>query len=189
MSRITSRLQPCHIDAAGVVLMLAAAAACYTFLAQPLLDARTEARALSVELAMQRDALSRKRAARQEVESRLAAVRADVSAQSVQLEPRSQVNHRLARLTRLAADAGIGVERLSPGSTSDGPRHGTMSFRLSGKAPYPACETFVARLHRAFNDMAVTMLRLSAIPDSREPVTVELELLWFTAPDVKVEPR
>jgi hypothetical protein len=107
----------------------------------------------------------------------------------VQLEPRSQVNHRLARLTKLASDAGIGVERLAPGSTSDGPRHGTMSFRLSGKAPYAACETFVARLHDSFNDMAVTMLRLSAAPDSAEPVTVELELLWFTAPDVKVAPR
>ena len=61
-----------------------------------------------------------------------------------------------------------------------------MTLKLTGKADYHACEEFVSRLRRSFNDTAITTLRLASNPDSGEPVTVELELLWFTAPDVKV---
>jgi hypothetical protein len=177
------------VDAAGALAMILLGVACYLLVAQPLLDRRSVARSQEVELTTKRENLARTRLSRQDAEARLSNVRAAVSSQSVQLEPRSQVNTRLDALTRLAADSGIGVERLAPGPTSDGARHGTMTLLLTGKADYRSCESFVARLHRSFNDTAVTTLRLASVPESGRPVSVELELLWFTAPDVKVAPR
>lgn len=188
-TRIASRMQPWHVDTIGVCILVAVGAVCYVALAQPMLDRRAIAKSQAVEMGAKRDSLTRTRAARQDAEARLIEVRANVNAQSVKLEPRSHVNTRLDAITRLAAEAGIGVNRLAPGITADGPRHGTMTLHLTGKADYHSCEEFVARLHRSFNDTAVTTLRLAGAPESAEPVTVELELLWFTAPDLKVPAR
>jgi hypothetical protein len=185
-SRIAARMQPWHVDAIGACLLIAIGLVCYVALAQPMLDKRAVARSQAVEMVTKRESLTRTRAARQDTEARLLGVRNEVNKQSVRLEPRSQVNKRLDAVTRMAAESGIGVSRLAPGPTADGPRHGTMTLLLTGKADYHACEEFVSRLHRSFNDTAVTKLRLASIPASDEPVTVELELLWFTAPDLKV---
>lgn len=184
--RLGSKLVPWHVDAAGVCVLAMIGVAGYMLLAEPLLARRAQAQSQAVELSTKREQLARTRAARQDAEARLAEVRAAVDKQSVRLEPRSAVNKRLDALTRLAEEAGIGVERLAPGATADGPRHGTMTLKLTGKASYRACEAFVASLHRAFNDTAITTLRMAAAPGPDEPVTLEVELLWFTAPDVKV---
>ncbi len=188
-TKIAARMQPWHVDAIGVCVLMAIGLVCYVALAQPILDRRAVARSQAVEMGIKRESLTRTRAARQDAEAQLLEVRAKVNSQSVQLEPRSQVNRRLDAVTRLAAESGIGVERLAPGPTADGPRHGTMTLHLTGKADYHACEEFVSRLHRSFNDTAVTTLRLASTPASDEPVTVEIELLWFTAPDLKVPAR
>lgn len=180
-------MRPWHVDAGGALALAALATACYLFFVQPVLDRRSEARAHALELASQREAVTRLRAARQDTEVRLAEIRRAVADQSVRLEPRNHVNQRLDTLTSLAVECGVEVERLAPGATADTSRHGTMSLRFTGRAPYAACEAFISRLHARFNDTALTSLRLASAQGAAGPVTIEIELLWFTAPDLKVD--
>lgn len=180
-----ARLRAWQVDAAGAASMAAILFMFYVLMVSPALKRRAMAEMQTDQLATQRDTLARVRAARQDADVKLALVQESVAHQRVQLEPRAQVNQRLARLTVLADDCGVEVERLSPGATADGSRHGTMTLRFSGRAPYQACESFIAGLHQRFNDTALTMLRLASSPESEGPVTMEIELLWFTAPDLK----
>lgn len=188
LSAIAARMRPWQVDVVGGAAILMMGAGCYLFAAKPAMERRASEGAQATELAAMRESLARTRAARQDTDARLVEVRRKMDAQSIRLEPRSHVNRRLDEIASLAAAAGVGVEKLAPGATADGPRHGTMTLHLTGKARYRACENFVSHLHRRFNDTAVTTLRLAAAPASNEPVHVEFELLWFTqpAPDVKV---
>ena len=174
-----------QVNAIGAVALVVMLLGFFTLVVQPALGRRASARAQAIELAARRDEVVRLRASRQDTETRLASVRRIVAEQSVKLESRAHVNQRLDRLTVLANACGVQVGKLSPGATADASRHGTMSLRFTGTAPYDACQLFIAGLHRTFNDTALTTLRLAATPGSPGPVTMELDLLWFTAPDVR----
>jgi Tfp pilus assembly protein PilO len=175
-----------QVDAGAVLVILALVGAWYSLLVRPILARRADAESAAEQLESRKDSVARLRAERQDVEKALAAARDEVARQSVQLEPRSRVNQRLDSLTSLAQSCGIDVEKLAPGATAESARHGTMSLRLTGRAPYSACQDLVQQLHERFNDTALTSLRLASAPGSAdEPVTIDLELLWFTAPDVK----
>lgn len=183
-----SALRAWHVDTIAVLVVVVMIAAWYGFLVRPVLARRADALAAVAQLEARRESATRIRAERQDLEKRLDEARRAAAAQSVQLEPRSRVNQRLDRLTSLAQTCGVEVERLAPGATAESARHGTMALRLTGRAPYASCAQLVCQLHSLFNDTALTSLKLAAAPSSTDqPVTIELELLWFTAPDVRAD--
>lgn len=184
-----NRLAPWHVHAAGALLTLAACAAFGAFLVRPLLAARAQAHARAADLAAQHQSLQDLRSARKDTDIRLIAVSKQLEEQTVRLEPKSRLNERLDQLTELAGAAGLQVHRLSPGVSSEGARHSATVLHLTGRGPFAACDRFVASIHSRFNDTAVITLHLTAPPENTDsPVDLNVELLWYTAPDAPSAP-
>ena len=101
----------------------------------------------------------------------------------LRLEPATQVNQRLARLTDLANGAGLTIDEMRPGAIADGPDFKTVPILIAGNGTYPACAKFLHALRETFPDTAVLSFNTtnnSASPES-PAATFQFDLAWHAA--------
>jgi Tfp pilus assembly protein PilO len=172
------------VDAVGLLVVLILGAAASLFVIEPALTARREERA-------KREALGPQEALRDQnamqlklVLERLRAARAELDAVPLRLVAVGQINHRLVKITEMAADTGLGLDQFSPGAQRPTADAVVVPLRLMGRGNFPSALLFLSRLHADFADMAVTGFRLSGnTSDQSAAGTFVFDLAWYAAPE------
>jgi Tfp pilus assembly protein PilO len=171
-----------QIDAIAVGAMLAIAFAAYSLQVAPAVEAREERSHRATELIAALEKSADMDLAATALKGKLHSVRQSV-AQSVQLEPTSQLNARLAKLTDLAVANSLQVDTIEPGiSTASGSaRYDTIPIKLAGRGAYRDVTKFLRTMHETLPDTGVGVMELSAADNGASAIfTVQLQ--WHTAP-------
>ena len=174
--------RPWHVDAAGAAIVVALAATVHLLLAVPAQRERDQAERLDAERAAaderRRDLETTVRRASDDVK----AVRQMISRGSLQLDPDTKLNQRIAALTQWATRAGLAVDAIEPGNKRPGALFHVVPIRIAGKGRYVQVRDFVSALHREMPDTPITSMNLAAVPSVAEPsVNFSIELHWHTA--------
>ncbi len=123
----------------------------------------------------QRDALD---AAVRDETDRLRALRKEMAATALVLEPPSKVNDLLARVAAVAAATGVRLDDVRVGKLVVGDRYDTLPVHAVGRGTFGDCVRFLHRLNHDCPDTAVAAFGLSGAAGE---VGVELDLRWHTA--------
>ncbi len=182
MSVRIDRMAFWRIDAAAVVVALCAGFGVYSLVVGPALKARAQERARAEELGPQEALREQQENSLRRAVDRLAAAQHELEASPLRLEPVSQINHRHAKVTELAAETGLNLDQVTPGEQTPSSDAVVVALRLTGRGEFPAAVLFMARLHSEFPDMAVNGFRLSANPAPGEVKgTFVFDLAWYAA--------
>jgi Tfp pilus assembly protein PilO len=171
-----------RLELAAIGVMLAAGGLFYWTAVRPIssLQQRRDAQRV-VLVSKQRDAsASSSRVAN--LQSRLTTVQAAVSQCTIQLEPASNINGRIGRLTELATKQGLKVDEIRPAEVSFGHNYGWVPIRLLGSGGYRTWTEFLHQLPKTFPDVAVETFQLTGKPEEPGPVNFQVSLIWFVAP-------
>lgn len=168
-----------HVVGIGMVLVLAAGG--YWLGVDPLLDARFRAGIESAKAAsVERDA--------QVAETTLRGERMELEQQQrrlgesvIRLEAPSRLNDRMVRVTSLAAERGLVVGQIEPGTPSVAGQHTIVPFKLAGRATFSEMTRFLAALHGQFPDTRVDSLSLAAGAEEGKDGSFSVECAWFAA--------
>ena len=174
-----AKLKPRQIDLAGAAIALIAAAGLFMPKINPLLrsDAflHQQQQQLAVSLRNEKDLT----AFLVDQRARLTEINASLRKEKIRLEAASNINHRIANLTRLAAGTGLNVNEILPGATINGERFDRVPVQMSASGSYPTCATFLCRLTDTFPDTSVGSFELSADPEKPgEPANFQVNLIW-----------
>jgi Tfp pilus assembly protein PilO len=181
-----TKFSPWRIYVGGAVVCAALSAGAYAVCVRP------AAKQHAVEVARQAELRAAKQKANN-LAGQLNTARADLSrvndaiaSGSLRLEPVTQVNQRLSRLTQLAESikpVKLTIDEMRPGTVSEGPDYKTVPILIAGNGTYPACATFLHELRKSFPDMAVISFDTTAngaTPDS-PAATFQFELAWHAS--------
>lgn len=174
--------QRLRINAAGVIATLALTLVGYLLGVEPGLDDRT----------IQQRRLSSLQAREQEVriaEADLFAATfrkqtlvSQVNALPFELEDPAAVNDRLVRVARLADDARVVVQQVSPGKPEYGERFTAVPIRLVGESTYATLVQFLRGLRAEMPDVGVSELKLTGVPtDSVGKASFSISCVWYAA--------
>lgn len=177
-------IPPQYIHGTGVAVLVLATGAFTYFQARPIVAARVHVRELTEELAARKESLQQIQISRKDTEARVAAMKDQLKERLLPLVPTSHLNERLEQLSQLAEASGMTVDKLSPAEGATGGPFPAIQLKLVGQGPYEACEHLMGALHATFEDTAITSLHVRGTPENPgAPVSVDLELLWYTAAD------
>ena len=173
------------VDLAGLALCAALTLAGFFAGFQPILQrhARQQSRQQQLTAKEQR-AASLERTVRK-LRQQLTRTERAVANNALKLAPLAALNRRLSRITALAQDCGLEIERVRPDSAVPGDHYHTVPIQLVGRGAYGASATFLHRLHDKLPDMAVASLAVNGQPgqpDADAPATFNFDLLWHAAP-------
>ncbi len=151
---------------------------------QPALDARDETRGRLDELNVSRAQQERTKQQVADLAAQRDDAEAALSRQALRLEDVTQVNQRLARLTRLATDNGVEIETMRPGVAQPGKRFARLPIQVRGAGSFPTCVKFLHALRTELIDTGVGSLTLTRTPKPGGDglATFECELVWYAAP-------
>jgi Tfp pilus assembly protein PilO len=184
----SSRTQHWRIDAAGLALIFGLAAAAYFVQISPTIAEDNRVRADAMQAASER-------AKARDLERSLLTLNEQVdktqraaASSQLALEPASQLNQRLARLTELAAQNSLQVDAIESGATTMQPRYSTVSIRITGRGTYRNCGMAMKQLRVSMPDIAIVSFQMSsagiASGNTDTIVTFGFDLLWHTQPQV-----
>lgn len=112
------------------------------------------------------------------------AAREDLARTALSLDPATEVNARLAGITRLAGDSQLTIDEVQPGHAVPSAEYQEVELKIAGSGAYPAVARFLHQLHKTFRDIGVRAISL--VPDSGNVLTpnvrFRLELIWYAAP-------
>ena len=180
----THRSTLLKIDAVGLFAALGLAAGAYLAAIGPALAERRDAEAKRQVLGPQEALRDQSAMNLQLALERCRIAKAELDAIPLRLEPVGQINHRLVKITELAADTGLGLDQFTPGAESPTADATVVPLRLTGRGDFPSALLFLSRLHADFADMAVTGFRLSGnTGGATGPGTFVFDLTWYAAPE------
>ena len=178
---ISGKLWP--IDAVGVAICLLAATLMYLLVVAPLIRRNAQYAAQQQHLEQQRTESAKLTVSLADLRAQIEKVHRQLQAIPLRLEPASTINKRLARLTQLAHECDLNINRIEPGSMIRGARYGTVPIVLVGAGTYQSCARFAHVLHQRFGDTGIESFELAGSPGSGSPVArCEFRLAWHTAP-------
>lgn len=175
------------VDACGLTVCLALAAAWYNFSAAPLREARAERNALKATLEPRLERVTSLEAQARSQQRTLASVGEQIARGELQLRNVDQINQRLADLTSAAAQFNLQLEEVKPGAQV--PMHWfiTMPIRLTGSGEYPDLGAFLHGLPVMLPDVAVVGFEVRGEPEALDkPPRFVLNLVWYAAPRLAV---
>lgn len=188
MTGTLAKLPPRALDGIGIAALIAIVAAAYAVGVHPALDRRAiaerDAATLATETANAESA-ARELAAAQKLRDTVLANRSEQLA----LEPASQVNARIGRLTALANEEAISIQQLTPGEPTfeSGKPFTAVPIRVQGGGSFMDCIEFLRRLREEHRDIAVPAIGLSigepASENAPAHLDMTLDLVWHAAPD------
>ncbi len=178
-----------RVDALGVAVVLAGAAAFYCLAVQPLLNRREQQSVQQSQLELQRKNAALMTARAEDLKRKLAQARADLAQCPVKLEPASAVNTRIGRLADLAAQNGLKVDEIQPAEPTYGQDYGCLPIHLIGSGGFRTWTAFLHQLSSAFPDTSVDGFQLSGKPDDPSaPMTFQVDLVWCVQPSAPSAP-
>ena len=124
------------------------------------------------------------------LKTRVKGVEQDLAGSSLRLEPVSNVNRRLAEMSRLAAETGLKIDEVETGAASFGTHYGTVPIHLAGTGKYRTCVVFLYRMRQEFPDIGVSSMALTAnAANPFGPGTFRFGLTWHALPLLAGEKR
>lgn len=174
-----------HIHVAGAAFLLGVTLGAHLLWLRPLLREADEAEALTAEVAVRRRKLAALKEGHRVLERALADERRLLSAADVPLEPASNVNARIVRLTELAGECGLLLDGVESGkrmtlTTRDGAKRPAVAIRLTARGSFRDCVGFLETLGERLVDTAVANADLTGMPGTDGPITLSLDLTWHT---------
>ncbi len=123
-----------------------------------------------------------------QLQHRLDGVRRQLKAGTLQLQPASVINYRLAALTDLANEYHLNISTIRPEPAIHNQQYATVLIRLTASGDFPDCTRFLHALHAQFPDTGVSTFDLSGEPQtSGMPVRFEIDLEWYTTPTASTQ--
>jgi Tfp pilus assembly protein PilO len=173
-----------RIDAIGLAIVAALGVGAYTLQIQPMLHSRQAHATLTTDLAARQQKTTELKDTLRSAVARRATAQRSFADSNISLEPASQLNQRILRLTELATESGLVLDAIEPGKPSHGARYEAFPIHLSGRGDYRNCTKFLKNLQAKLRDSGVTRLELSASPGINAPATggFAFDLIWYTAP-------
>lgn len=186
----TLRSRLLTIDASGICVLGVMLALAYYFGLSPVLNARAEVQQhrLLLETEARNAADVEGRIVREQ--KKLAEWQAKLDATKIQLDPVSELNRRLQRISALWAEHGLEVRQIEPGTPQPDPDSGrflTVPIRLTGVGSYTGLSGFLHELLvSVYPDVEVRTMTVASSPDStgktENGATFAIELRWYAAP-------
>jgi Tfp pilus assembly protein PilO len=179
VSSAKPRFNPWKLYASALLTCVALSAGGYALGVSPAVARAARAAADRAELAERRKQAAELSAATTAGRADLVATRESLAALPLKLEPASAVNQRLARLTDMAGESNLSVAEIRPGALVEGRDFDSVPISIAGTGTYPACATFLHRLHDRFPDTAVRSFRAGQSETGNASFSVDL--VWHTA--------
>jgi len=186
------------IDAAGVVVCVAASLGVYFFVLHPLIQQRSFLESCRGELAIQSEMSSKLKASMSRLRNHLGAVQKELGRSRIKLEEDSHINRRIAQINAFLNDCELHVDQVQIGPaheqrnrvTTDGSLNGggcatrqkckLVPLTVTGRGGYKQCVAFLHKLYQAFPDISVAGFELRGNPASPEQSgTFRFELFWL----------
>ena len=172
-----------RIDAAGAGACVAMTLVLYLTGVQPMLSDHEAFIARQGELVARRSGAAKLDMALAALKTRLNGVEQALAGSSMRLEPVSNVNRRLAEMSRLAAETGLKIDEVQTGAASFGAHYGTVPIHLAGTGKYRTCVAFLHRMREEFPDTGVASMDLTAnAANPFGPGTFRFGLTWHALP-------
>ncbi len=179
-----SRWKPWQIDAGAVAAIAALAALVYWVEVSASLDRYDAAIATAGEF-------ESRQVKKRDIDNSIVVVRrqAEAAAKSLAdagftLDSAGRVNQRLARLTELAATAGLQVEAIEPSAATASGHLAAISIRLRARGGYASVAKFIHQVRDRLPDCVIASMDLSAAPAIHEPpANVNIQISWYARPD------
>ena len=181
-----NKFSPWKIYLCGAVVCAALSAGAYGIGVRPATLRHAEQVAKQGELRAARQKANKLGGQLNTARAELARVNEAIANLSLRLEPVTQINQRLARLTDLADSikpVKLTIDEMRPGVISEGRDYKTVPIYIAGNGTYPACAAFLHGLRKSFPDMAVLSFETtnnSASPDT-PAATFHIDLAWHAA--------
>lgn len=173
------------IGGAAVVCAVITAAA-WGLAVQPALTQRSQRQAQLRDLSIHRHKSATVSASLTKARLGHAAAREDLARIALTLKPATEVNSRLAGITKLASDCRLTIDEVQPGQTAPAAGYQEVELKIAGSGAYPAIAQFLHQSHQTFRDIGVRAISL--LPDSGNVLTpnvrFRLELIWYAAPAI-----
>jgi Tfp pilus assembly protein PilO len=171
-----------HIDLAGAAIIVAAALPLLLPRVNPLLRSGSLLEQQRAQLAI---ALRNEKDLNDflvDQRGRLVEIQASLVKERIRLESARNINQRIAKLTSLAAGAGLNVNEILPGATVRGERFDSVPVRMNGTGSYPTCVAFLCKLTKTFPDTSVGSFELAGNPQKPgSPAEFHVDLIWHAA--------
>lgn len=185
MKRFTQLLlQYWRIDVIGLAIVLGLSIGAYALQIQPLLQSHATHATLTADLTAKQQKAAELKETLRSVGTRRAEAQRTYAENNISLEPASQLNQRILRLTELATESGLVLDTIEPGKSAHAERYEAFPIHLSGRGDYRNCTKFLKILQDKLHDSGVTRIELSASPGINVPATggFAFDLIWYTAP-------
>ena len=180
------KFSPWRIYLGGAVVCAGLSAGAYAVGVRPAARRHAADVARQAELRAARQKASNLAGQLNTARAELARVNDAIASGSLRLQPVTEINQRLSRLTQLAESirpVKLTIDEMRPGTVSEGPDYKTVPILIAGNGTYPACATFLHELRKSFPDMAVISFDTTsngASPDS-PAATFQFELAWHAS--------
>jgi Tfp pilus assembly protein PilO len=178
-----NKFRPWRIYFGGAVVCAALSAGAYGVGVRPATLRHAEQVAKQTELRAARQKANNLAGQLNTARGELARVNDAIANLPLRLEPVTQINQRLARLTDLADSirpVKMTIDEMRPGVISEGRDYKTVPIYIAGNGTYPACATFLHGLRKDFPDMAVLSFNTTG-NNSTPDATFNFELAWHAA--------
>jgi hypothetical protein len=171
------------IDALGLSICIAATLTFYLLCVAPLARQRQgRARRMS-ELQDRRQAMAALRADLTRTRERLAVAQEESKAASIRLDPPTEINKRIARLTEFFSALDLTVDDFQTGAPSAGPECSVVPINVVGRGHFIGAARFLRGLNETFPDMSVVRIDLQGTPGQSTSVRrFQFDLFWYAAP-------
>jgi hypothetical protein len=194
-----------HIDAAGVIIFIAASLGMYFAVLLPHIQQRPILDGLVRQLSVQNETSSKLKASVLMLRNQLSYVKEELLQSQNKLEEASQINQRIADITTFLTDDGLQVDQIKIGSPHQlsqskissqdkimakndssvgaglaGVKCDLVPIDISGGGGYRQCVAFLHRLHRTFPDITLARFELRGNPASTDKTPAfSFELFWI----------
>src|SRR3954453_23169601 len=151
------------MDAAALAIMIGMAETAYFVQISPAHSQYEQAAAETAQLAEQQGKLRElQRSLHATTDQLTATTRAAAQAQ-LKLDPATELNQRLARLTELASENHLQVDSIESGATTPFERYTTTSIRIGGRGGYRNCAAMLKEIRSSMADIGVTSRQMSSV--------------------------
>ncbi len=171
------------IDAGGIAACLLVSLMGYMTLVHPLLQQRAAAAQMQREMDTRQQKVGELEAAVAAAKERLTAARQELAASTVQLEPATHINKRIAGVTEFFSNCELHIDDVQTGRVSNGPQYDLVPITILGRGGHRQCVQLLQGLCAKYPDMSVMRTELSGNPaQSADSGKFRFELFWYAAP-------
>lgn len=110
-------------------------------------------------------------------------LQSQIDTQPLNLQPVSSLNHRIGRVSNLAEQCELSLNKTKVGDLINAGEHAYIPVEIGGVGPFIKVSQMLGELHRVYPDMAVQGFELMRDPAGGE-ARFDLKLIWFVSEGV-----